>query len=140
MPFNVFDHAWANARFGDSDLRATNRFSQTDPAGNRFTKNGVRYVGEQFLGRFDGSDLDGWYREVKAVTNHALARLPTESIRFAVMWARISYDVLSGQVGADGTGVFADVCGHGRSISHVPDCRRTGMTAWACDCWPMVRK
>ena len=73
MPFDVFDHAWANERFGEMDLRARNRFSQTDPAGNRLTKGGVRYVGEQFLGRFDGSDLDGWHREVKAVTNHALA-------------------------------------------------------------------
>ena len=73
MPFDVFDHAWANERFGELDLRARNRFSQTDPAGNRLTKGGVRYVGEQFLGRFDGSDLDGWHREVKAVTNHVLA-------------------------------------------------------------------
>ena len=30
-------------------------------------------MGEQFLGRFDGTDLDGWHREVKAVTNHELA-------------------------------------------------------------------
>lgn len=73
MPFNPYDHAWANERFGDMDLRARNRFSQTDPAGNRFLKDGVRYVGEQFLGRFDGTDLDGWHREVKAVTNHELA-------------------------------------------------------------------
>ena len=73
MPFDVCDHAWANERFGDMDLRARNRFSQTDPAGNRFLRDGVRYVGEQFLGRFDGTDLDGWQREVKAVTNHELA-------------------------------------------------------------------
>ena len=73
MPFDVFDHAWANERFGDMDLRARHRFSQTDPAGNRFTQDGVRYVGEQFLGRFDGTDLDGWQRDSKAVTNHELA-------------------------------------------------------------------
>ena len=82
MPFDVFDHAWANERFDDFDLRATNRFSQTDPAGNRFAKDGVRYVGEQFLGRFDGTDLDGWHREVKAVTNHELA--PFRDRRFPV--------------------------------------------------------
>ncbi len=73
MPFNVVDHVWANERFAGHDVRANNRFSQTDPAGNRFTKDGVRYVGEQFLGRFDGSDLDGWHREGRAVTNNALA-------------------------------------------------------------------
>ena len=73
MPFNVVDHVWANERFAGHDVRANNRYSQTDPAGNRLTKDGVRYVGEQFLGRFDGSDLDGWHREGKAVTNHALA-------------------------------------------------------------------
>ncbi len=73
MPFNVFDHAWANERFGDSDLRARNRYSQTDPGGNRFMRDGVGYVGEQFIGRFDGTDLDGWHRDVKAVTNHELA-------------------------------------------------------------------
>ena len=77
MPFDVFDHAWANERFADHDVRAINRYSQTDPAGNRFTKDGVRYVGEEFLGRFDEitseTELDGWRREVKAVTNHALA-------------------------------------------------------------------
>ena len=70
MPFDVFDHVWAYERFGNMDLRARNRFSQTDPAGNRFTKDGARYVGEQFLGRFDASDLDDWRREGKAVTNH----------------------------------------------------------------------
>ena len=73
MPFDVVDHLWANERFANFDLRARNRFSSTDPTGNRFTVDGVRYVGEQFLGRFDGTDLDGWHREVKAVTNHELA-------------------------------------------------------------------
>jgi len=73
MPFNVYDHAWANERFAGLDVRATNRFSQDDPAGNRFSKDGVRYVGEQFLGGFDETDLDGWLREGKAVSNHALA-------------------------------------------------------------------
>ena len=72
MPFDVFDHQWANDRFGDMNLRARNRFSQTDPAGNRFTDDGVRYVGEQFLGRFEDRGLDGWQREGKAVTNHVL--------------------------------------------------------------------
>ncbi len=86
MPFDVFDHIWANERFAGRDLRAINRYSQTDPAGNRFAKDGGRYVGEQFLGRFDGTDLDGWHREGKAVTNHALAPFPTGSFRFVAMW------------------------------------------------------
>ena len=73
MPFKVYDHAWANDRFGDLGLRANNRFSQDDPAGNRFVKDGVRYVGEEFLGRFEDRGLDGWQREGKAVTNHILA-------------------------------------------------------------------
>ncbi len=72
MPFKVDDHTWANERFGDMDLRARDRFSQTDPAGNRFVQDGVRYVGEQFLGRFEDRGLDGWRREGKAVTNHIL--------------------------------------------------------------------
>ncbi len=72
MPFYAYDHAWANERFGHLDLRANNRFSQDDPAGNRFVKDGVRYVGEEFLGRFEDRGLDGWRRESKAVTNHIL--------------------------------------------------------------------
>ena len=72
MAFNVFDHEWANERFADFDLRAANRFSQTEPAGNRFVKDGVRYVGEEFLGRFEDRGLDGWRRVGKAVTNHIL--------------------------------------------------------------------
>ena len=72
MPFSAYDHVWANERFGHLDLRARNRFSQTDPAGNRFVKDGVRYVGEEFLGRFEDRGLDGWRRESKAVTNHIL--------------------------------------------------------------------
>ena len=70
MPFDVYDHVWANERFAGLDVRATNRYSQTDPAGNRFTKDGVRYIGEQFLGRFEDRALDGWRHEGKAVTNH----------------------------------------------------------------------
>ncbi|MCY3784824.1 MAG: hypothetical protein OXG79_13735 [Chloroflexi bacterium] len=72
MPFDAYDHAWANARFGDLGLRAENRFSQDDPAGNRVIKDDVRYVGEEFLGRFEDRGLDGWRRESKAVTNHIL--------------------------------------------------------------------
>ena len=72
MPFEVIDHAWANERFGHLDLRANNRFSQDDPAGNRVIEHGVRYVGEEFLGRFEDRGLDGWRREGKAVTNHIL--------------------------------------------------------------------
>ena len=72
MPFEAYDHAWANDRFGHLDLRANNRFSQDDPAGNRVIKDGVRYVGEEFLGRFEDRGLDGWQRESKAVTNHIL--------------------------------------------------------------------
>ena len=73
MPFNVYDHVWANEQFANQDLRAKNRFSQSDPAGNRFAKDGVRYIGERFLGRFDFDELDGWQREAKAVTNHAIS-------------------------------------------------------------------
>ena len=72
MAFSAFDHAWANERFGHLDLRANNRFSQDDPAGNRLIKDGVRYVGEEFLGRFEDRGLDGWRRDGKAVTNHIL--------------------------------------------------------------------
>ena len=72
MPIGVFDHVWANERFADFDLRARNRFSQSDPAGNSFVMDGVRYVGEEFLGRFEDRGLDGWQREGKAVTNHIL--------------------------------------------------------------------
>ena len=35
MPFDAADHQWANERFADRNLRARNRFSLTDPAGNR---------------------------------------------------------------------------------------------------------
>ena len=69
MPFDVADHQWANERFGSQDLRAVHRFSQTDPAGNRLLVAGVRYVGDQFLGRFEGG-LDGWRLNGKAVSNH----------------------------------------------------------------------
>ena len=69
MPFDVADHQWANERFASRDLRAVNRFSQTDPTGNRLEIDGVRYVGEQFLGRFE-TGLDGWRLEGKAVSNH----------------------------------------------------------------------
>ena len=71
MSFDVVDHVWANERFGNLDLRAKNRFSQTDPAGNRFVIDGIRYVGEEFLGRFENGGADGWHVEDKAVSNHA---------------------------------------------------------------------
>ena len=69
MPFDVADHQWANERFAGHDLRARNRFSLTDPAGNRFRVGGRHYVGEQFLGRFEGS-LDGWHVAGEAITSH----------------------------------------------------------------------
>ena len=69
MPFDVGDHQWANARFAGHDLRARNRFSLTDPAGNRLRVGDRHYVGEQFLGRFEGG-LDGWQVEGEAITNH----------------------------------------------------------------------
>ena len=74
MSFNAVDHDWANQRFAGLDLRAKNRFSQTDPAGNRFIVDGNRtiaYVGEEFLGRFENGEMDGWQVEGKAVSNHA---------------------------------------------------------------------
>ena len=69
MPFDAVDHEWINELFASRDLRAVNRFSQTDPAGNRLYIDGVHYVGEQFLGRFE-SGQDGWRLEGKAVSNH----------------------------------------------------------------------
>ena len=69
MPFDVADHQWANERFAGRDLRARNRFSLTDPAGNRLRVGDGHYVGEQFLGRFEGG-LDGWRVEGVAITNH----------------------------------------------------------------------
>ena len=69
MPFDVADHQWANARFAGRDLRARNRFSLTDPAGNRLRVGDHHYVGAQFLGRFEGG-LDGWRIVGAAVTNH----------------------------------------------------------------------
>ncbi|MCY4390002.1 MAG: hypothetical protein OXC18_23135 [Desulfurellaceae bacterium] len=73
MPFRVGDHQWVDERFADRDLRAKNRFSLTDPAGNLFSINGhhyFHYVGEQFLGRFEHGGMDGWRVEDVAVTNH----------------------------------------------------------------------
>jgi len=72
MPFDVVDHAWANQNFSDLHLRATHRYSQTDPAANRFTVDGTSYVGQQFLGRFEENRMDGWTMVGKAVSNHAL--------------------------------------------------------------------
>ena len=69
MPFDAADHQWANERFAGHDLRARNRFSLTDPAGNRFRVGSHHYVGEQFLGRFEGG-MDGWQIVGAAVTNH----------------------------------------------------------------------
>ena len=73
LPFRVGDHQWANERFADHNLRARNRFSLTDPAGNLLSINGHRYfhrVGEQFLGRFERG-LEGWHVEGEAITNHS---------------------------------------------------------------------
>ncbi|MCY3748528.1 MAG: hypothetical protein OXG64_04450 [Chloroflexi bacterium] len=70
MPFDAADHQWVNERFAGRDLRAVQRFSQSEPAGNRILVDGIPYVGEEFLGRFE-TDLDGWRQEGKAVSNHA---------------------------------------------------------------------
>ena len=69
MPFDVADHQWANERFAGRSLRARNRFSLTDPAGNRFRVGDHRYIGAQFIGRFE-SGMDGWHVEGEAITNH----------------------------------------------------------------------
>ena len=69
MPFYVTDHQWANERFANRDLRARNRFSLNDPAGNRFHVGDRHYVGVHFLGRFE-SGMDGWQTVGAAVTNH----------------------------------------------------------------------
>ena len=70
MHFDAKDHQWVNKRFAGLDLRAVNRFSQTRPADNRIIANGVVYVGEQFLGRFENGSLDGWEVKGKGVSNH----------------------------------------------------------------------
>ena len=75
LSFDVVDHDWANQRFAGLDLLAKNRFSQTDPAGNRFVVDGnrtVAYVGEAFLSRFENGGMDGWQVDGMAVSNHAL--------------------------------------------------------------------
>ena len=69
MPFDAADHQWANERFAGRDLRARNRFSLTDPAGNRLRVGDRHYVGAQFLGRFEGG-MDGWQIIGEAITNH----------------------------------------------------------------------
>ena len=69
MPFDVADHQWANERFAGRDLRARNRFSLTDPAGNRFHVSDRHYVGAQFLSRFE-IGTDGWQVVGEAITNH----------------------------------------------------------------------
>ena len=75
MPFDVADHQWANQRFSGRDLRAVQRFSQAEPAGNVLSYEGVRYIGEQFLGRFE-TGLDGWRLEGKAVSNNSELSYP----------------------------------------------------------------
>ncbi len=70
MPFDALDHQWVNERFEGRDLRAVTRFSQTDPAANRLLIDGISYVGQEFLGRFE-TGLDGWRLEGKAVSNHS---------------------------------------------------------------------
>ena len=69
MPFDAADHQWVDDRFAGLDLRAVNRFSQTDSSGNRLFIDGNHYVGERFLGRFE-TGLDGWSLDGKAVSNH----------------------------------------------------------------------
>ena len=71
MPFNVVDHDWANRRFAGRDLRSVNSFSQDNPAGNRVSVDGIRYVGEKFIGQFEDGALDRWELDGKAVSNHA---------------------------------------------------------------------
>ncbi len=67
MPFNASDHQWVLERFADRDLAYK---SPTDPAGNRFRLGDHRYIGEQFLGRFERG-LDGWRVEGEAVTSRS---------------------------------------------------------------------
>ena len=69
MPFDVADHQWANERFAGRDLRARNRFSLTDPAGNYLRVGDRHYVGAQFLARFEDG-MDNWRVEGAAITNH----------------------------------------------------------------------
>ena len=45
MPFDVADHQWANERFADHNLRARNRFSLTDPAGNAIAASSAGAMG-----------------------------------------------------------------------------------------------
>ncbi len=83
MPFDAQGHQWVNERFAGLDLRAVNRFSQTSPASNRLIANGVAYVGERFLGRFEGGSLDGWNLDGKAVSNHEVNPYPGTVNRLA---------------------------------------------------------
>ena len=72
MPFDVGDHQWANERFADQDVRAKNRFGQTEPAANRFrigASDALLYVGERFLERFERGP-EGWHFEGEAFSNH----------------------------------------------------------------------
>ena len=70
MPFDAADHQWVNQRFADLDLRSVSYFSQTIPADNRLVIDDVRFVGEQFIGRFE-EGLDGWKSDHKAVSNNS---------------------------------------------------------------------
>ena len=72
MPFDVGDHQWVDERFADQDVRARNRFAQTEPAANRFrigASDALLYVGERFLGRFKRGP-EGWHVEGEALSNH----------------------------------------------------------------------
>ena len=69
MPFDAADHQWANDRFAARDLKMANRFSQTTPADNLLVVDDTRFVGEQFIGRFEVG-LDGWTSDQKAVSNN----------------------------------------------------------------------
>ena len=130
MPFDVYDHAWANARFGGMDLRARNRYSQDRPGRQPVCDQGRRALrGRAIPGALRGPGA-GWLA-TRGQGGHqpysgSIPRPDLSSSRSRGPW--ISHDVLPGEVGAHGGGVLAGVHGQGRSVPNVPDCRGTRTT------------
>ena len=88
MPFDAADHQWVNEHFAGLELRSRNRFSQSIPEDNHLIIDDVRFVGEEFIGRFD-EGLDGWTSDPKAVSNN-------KDIVYFGLWAPVFGHVGSG--------------------------------------------
>ena len=127
MPFNVGDHQWANERFAGRDLRARNRFSLTDEVGNRLRVGSRHYVGEQFLGHFEGG-LDSWQVVGEAITNHGSHQFYQDQLP---IFGHVGPGFLTSyhpEEGAEPTrqGAFTDVHGLGWPLSCLADWRWIG--------------